>query len=294
MPGSGRSATSGVFPGTPADRVVPCRQARRRGAVTEVLTRRRLNRATLARQLLLEPARLGLVDAVEQIGGLQAQEPASPYIGLWARLRDFGVGDLDAAIAGARRRQGHADAIHAPPRLGRRLPRARGRRSCRCSRRSGARIASSHRPPATCRAVRRRVTAFTATPRASPTCATMSGSSIGMTADEVVWWLRRRRRSPTRRPGSAGRMAVGRSSRTPTRGCDAGDCSPTRPPRSNASSGGTSARSGPRRSPMWRTGRDLVARIRPAVEAIEMAGDLRRFSGESGAKLDRPHRRPVA
>ena len=28
-----------------------------------------------------------------------------------------------------------------------------------------------------------------------------------------------------------------------------------------------------------------VARIRPAVEAIESAGDLRRFSGESGAKL---------
>ena len=54
-----------------------------------VLTLRELNRATLARQLLLERASLSVPAAVEQLVGLQAQLPRSPYIGLWTRLRDF-------------------------------------------------------------------------------------------------------------------------------------------------------------------------------------------------------------
>ena len=66
--------------------------------MTESLSQRRLNRATLARQLLLEPSRASVVKAVERIGGLQAQEPASPFIGLWARLATFETADLDAAI----------------------------------------------------------------------------------------------------------------------------------------------------------------------------------------------------
>ena len=36
--------------------------------------------------------------AAEQIGGLQAQEPASPYIGLWARLASFDAAALDEAF----------------------------------------------------------------------------------------------------------------------------------------------------------------------------------------------------
>ena len=56
----------------------------------------------LARQLLLEPADVDVVDAVERVGGLQAQEPASPYIGLWARLSGFDAADLTAAIADRR------------------------------------------------------------------------------------------------------------------------------------------------------------------------------------------------
>jgi len=61
-----------------------------------------LNRATLARQLLLERSRLDPVAAAEQIGGLQAQEPASPYLGLWTRLRSFDAADLDAAFRARR------------------------------------------------------------------------------------------------------------------------------------------------------------------------------------------------
>jgi hypothetical protein len=54
-----------------------------------VLTRRELNRATLARQLLLERHDAGVEDAIERLIGLQAQDVPPPYIGLWSRLRDF-------------------------------------------------------------------------------------------------------------------------------------------------------------------------------------------------------------
>jgi hypothetical protein len=55
----------------------------------DVLSDRALNRATLARQLLLERASLSAPDAVRHLVGLQAQEPHDPYTALWSRLADF-------------------------------------------------------------------------------------------------------------------------------------------------------------------------------------------------------------
>jgi hypothetical protein len=55
---------------------------------------RELNRATLARQLLLERGSLPVADAISRVGGLQAQVRQMPYIGLWSRLRDFSRAQL--------------------------------------------------------------------------------------------------------------------------------------------------------------------------------------------------------
>lgn len=65
-----------------------------------VLDARALNRATLARQLLLDRADVPVLDAVAQLGGLQAQEPQEPFTGLWSRLRAFDPAALDALLTG--------------------------------------------------------------------------------------------------------------------------------------------------------------------------------------------------
>lgn len=59
---------------------------------------RQLNRATLARQMLLERQRMPVVDAVRRLLAVQAQEPASPYVALWNRLHDFDPAGLDTAF----------------------------------------------------------------------------------------------------------------------------------------------------------------------------------------------------
>jgi hypothetical protein len=61
-----------------------------------------LNRATLARQRLLEREPSPVVPAIEALGGLQAQEPASPAIALWTRLDGFAAADLHEAIEARR------------------------------------------------------------------------------------------------------------------------------------------------------------------------------------------------
>jgi len=67
--------------------------------VTErVLAERELNRALLARQLLLERKRLSVATALERIGGLQAQHGPSPHIALWSRIAGFRPEQLDKAL----------------------------------------------------------------------------------------------------------------------------------------------------------------------------------------------------
>ncbi len=62
------------------------------------LTTKELNRALLARQMLLERKRYSLPKALERIGGIQAQYAPSMYIGLWTRLEGFERETLTRAL----------------------------------------------------------------------------------------------------------------------------------------------------------------------------------------------------
>lgn len=59
-----------------------------------VLTLKALNRATLARQMLLAREKTTVVKAVERLAALQAQLARPPYVALWARISGFRAEDL--------------------------------------------------------------------------------------------------------------------------------------------------------------------------------------------------------
>jgi len=64
-----------------------------------VLTLRELNRATLARQVLLERKRLSPKAVIERLVGMQAQWPQAPYVGIWTRTTSFRRETLERELA---------------------------------------------------------------------------------------------------------------------------------------------------------------------------------------------------
>ncbi len=54
-----------------------------------------LNRALIERQMLRERADDSALATIEHLFGIQAQEPKSPYIGLWTRIQDFRPQELE-------------------------------------------------------------------------------------------------------------------------------------------------------------------------------------------------------
>jgi hypothetical protein len=73
----------------------------------DTLSLRALNRATLARQHLLERSD-SLIDVTERLVGLQAQVPRPPVVGLWTRVRDLKREDVVAALLDKRLVRGTA------------------------------------------------------------------------------------------------------------------------------------------------------------------------------------------
>jgi hypothetical protein len=64
-----------------------------------VLTLRELNRATLARQLLLERKSLSSKAVIERLVGMQAQWSQAPYVGIWTRATRFRRQSLERELA---------------------------------------------------------------------------------------------------------------------------------------------------------------------------------------------------
>lgn len=154
------------------------------------LTARRLNRATLGRQLLLRREPLGVVEAMRHVVALQAQEPASPYLALWNRLEGFDPADLDAAFADhaivkASLMRITLHAVHAAD-----YPafHAAMTRTLRAARLNDARFRRSGLSSTDADALMPEVLAFAATPRTNAQGEAWLDERLGVTPKPGVWW----------------------------------------------------------------------------------------------------------
>lgn len=66
------------------------------------LSSRALNRATLARQLLLERSPLDAERVIAHLVGMQGQAPLAPYVGLWTRMASFRPDELAGLLTSRR------------------------------------------------------------------------------------------------------------------------------------------------------------------------------------------------
>ena len=256
-----------------------------------------VNRATLARQLLLERSGSASWTRRAALAGCRRRNRRRRTSGCGRASPVSQSGASTTAFAERARRQGHAHALDAPrscppPTTGRSWP-----ASSRCSRRSGDRTASSRPTPRAAPRCPRRRTAFTAEPRSLTELREHLGHARwDRPPDEVVWWLRRhpsfvhapaggrlvvrpaaaarRRGRLARRPGPVrrGGAALDHLVAALPRRVRAGDASPIGAlvgPAGGADPAGSSS-------------------------ASKRAGDLRRFADETRRGAARPRRRPAA
>jgi hypothetical protein len=248
-----------------------------------VLSPGRLNRATLHRQLLLQPADLAVGPALERLGGLQAQEAASPYLALWARLRHFDAASLDRAIAN--RQAIKATLMRATLHIVTRndylrlLPALRPSLHGQTRRNVGG-------PPADLAAVTEAAHEFATKPRGNVELREFVGGLVSDLSSQDAWWWVRRAATLVHAPGS-GQWSFGRrpwlvsaSAWLDGASFAAEAASIEHLVRRHLGSFGPASAA------------DIAAwsglpagRLRTGVEALEGAGELRRFSDERGRVL---------
>ncbi|MGI8626591.1 MAG: winged helix DNA-binding domain-containing protein [Geodermatophilaceae bacterium] len=154
------------------------------------LTARALNRATLARQMLLRRECIDPVTAIQRLCALQAQEAASPYIALWNRLEDFDPVELDSAFAEHTivkatllRTTLHAVAMVDYPRFHCALS-----GYARRARTASPRFASTELSDAEVAALAKPVAAFASQARTNAEMAAFLQELLGPVPDPGVWW----------------------------------------------------------------------------------------------------------
>lgn len=260
---------------------------RRRTSPHPILDAGRLNRSTLARQSLLErTSATPVAPAVERFGGLQAQEPASPYIALWTRIEGFEAASLDEAV---REREIvkatlMRSTLHAVSRDDYRhlLPAIRPMLHGLTRRERGGGPGAERLDQLADAALR-----FAATPRANAELRRHLAPLVDgeLDPDDAWWWVRRHAafiHAPTPDPWSYGRRPslVAAGSWLDSEGFAAEADGLERLVRRHLAAFGPA------------TAADIaswsglpVARLRPAIEAIDRSGELRRFSDVRAREL---------
>lgn len=148
-----------------------------------------LNRATLSRQLLLERADLSVPEAVRRVVALQAQQPASPYVALWNRLRGFAPAELDAAfaerqVAKATLMRITLHAVHAADYA----PFRKAMQPTLYASRLGGRFAEAGLTAADAHALVPELLAFAAQPRTSAEMQAWVAERLGAERKDGAWW----------------------------------------------------------------------------------------------------------
>lgn len=253
-----------------------------------VLSSAALNRALLARQRLLtrEPGEPTAVAGV--VGGLQAQEPASPYLALLARADGLAAEAVDRAFA--RYELVKATLVRATLHAVPAAVHARWWPAVAPSLHAQSRRGTGEVEPARLAALVEAARAFAAVPRGNPELRDHVGSLAplrdGMTPEDAWWWVRRATpllHAPTGGPWSFGRrpMLV-----------DAAAAAPAAEPAGDANAVvtglvrdylGAFGPAGAADAAAW-SGLP-VARLRPAIAALDADAALVRFTDARGREL---------
>lgn len=175
------------------------------------LSARALNRATLARQLLLRREPLGVVDGVRRVVALQAQEAASPYLALWNRLEGFDPVELDRAFAEAAivKAQLFRITLHAVDSAEYPAFHAAMTPTLRAARLNDARFRRTGLTPQAADALLPEVLAYAAAPRTNNEAEAWLDERLGATPKPGVWWAFRQF-APIRHHVTGGPWSFGR------------------------------------------------------------------------------------